>query len=446
MRSFSTLLAFAVALPALVAGELSGKVGPTTSHATKAAKKTCDITKYGAVADGKTDISTALNSAFTACKAGGVVVIPSGNFAMSKWVKLANGNNWALQLDGIITRTGTDAGNMIMIEHSDNFEMFSSTGKGAIQGNGYQIHKTGSTSGPRLLRVWDITNWSVHDITLVDSPSFHFSIDTCTNGEVYNMAIRGGNEGGLDGIDVWSNNIWIHDVMVTNKDECVTVKSPSKNILVENVYCNWSGGCGMGSFGTDTAVSDITYKNIYAWSSNQMFMLKSNGGSGTVSNVVLENFIGHGNAYSLTLDEAWSSMKTIAGNGVQLSNFKISNWTGTELKGTARGPIKVACAANAPCHDISITDFAMWTEQGSSQFYSCENAYGSGFCLKSGTSYKSYAATTQWVSSAPTGYAAPTMAADLKTAFGTTQSIPIPTMPASFFPGVQPYTKLAGSK
>jgi len=66
--------------------------------------------------------------------------------------------------------------------------------------------------------------------------------------------------------------------------------------------------------------------------------------------------------------------------------------------------------------------------------------------LKSGTSYKSYAATTQWVSSAPTGYAAPTMAADLKTAFGTTQSIPIPTMPASFFPGVQPYTKLAGSK
>jgi rhamnogalacturonan hydrolase len=119
MYPFSSLLTFAIALPALVAGELSGKVGPTTSHATKFAKKTCDITKYGAVADGKTDISTALNSAFTACKAGGVVVIPTGNYAMSKWVKLANGNNWALQLDGIITRTGTDAGNMIMIEHSN---------------------------------------------------------------------------------------------------------------------------------------------------------------------------------------------------------------------------------------------------------------------------------------------------------------------------------------
>lgn len=38
------------------------------------------------------------------------------------------------------------------------------------------------------------------------------------------MVIRGGNEGGLDGIDVWGTNIWVHDVEVTNKDECVTVK------------------------------------------------------------------------------------------------------------------------------------------------------------------------------------------------------------------------------
>ena len=62
-------------------------------------------------------------------------------------------------------------------------------------------------------------------------------------GEVYNMAIRGtqgtfcvvmarltfsamtgANLGGSDGIDVWGTNHWIHDVEVTNRDECVTVK------------------------------------------------------------------------------------------------------------------------------------------------------------------------------------------------------------------------------
>lgn len=34
------------------------------------------------------------------------------------------------------------------------------------------------------------------------------------------------------------------------------------------------------------------YTNVYTWASNQMMMIKSNGGSGTLSNVVFENFIG----------------------------------------------------------------------------------------------------------------------------------------------------------
>lgn len=61
--------------------------------------------------------------------------------------------------------------------------------------------------------------------------------------------------------------------MVTNKDECVTVKSPSMNVLVQNVYCNWSGGSAMGSLGTDVAVSKITYSNVYTWMSNQMYLV-----------------------------------------------------------------------------------------------------------------------------------------------------------------------------
>ena len=163
--------------------------------------------------------------------------------------------------------------------------------------------------------------------------------------------------------------------MVTNKDECVTVKSPSKNVLIENIYCNWSGGCAMGSLGADTAISSIVYKNIYTWKSNQMMMVKSNGGSGYVEDVVFENFIGHGNAWSLDIDQKWASMSAIAGNGVQLSNMTFKNWKGTVEYGLNRGPVKVACAdkvsgdytdcmcditnfvpphLQAPCTDINI--------------------------------------------------------------------------------------------
>ena len=114
---------------------------------------------------------------------------------------------------------------------------------------------------PRLIRIVNSQNWSIHDIVLVDcmfaagflrlralrhnltaAPEFHLVIQSGQNGEVYNMAIRGmvhstarqrmvtniaptgGNIGGSDGVDVWGNNYWIHDVEVTNRDECVTVK------------------------------------------------------------------------------------------------------------------------------------------------------------------------------------------------------------------------------
>ncbi|KAJ5778677.1 hypothetical protein N7520_001923 [Penicillium odoratum] len=441
----STFLAIGL-VPLLVTAQLSGSVGPTTSYADKANNKTCNVLDYGGVADNSTDVGPAISSAWDECKDGGVVYIPSGAYALDTWVTLTGGSSCAINIDGVLYRTGTDGGNMIYVEHTTDFELLSSTSEGAVQGFGYEFHANGSISGPRILRLYEVVDFSVHDLALVDSPAFHFSMDTCENGEVYNMIIRGGNEGGLDGIDVWSTNIWIHDVEVTNKDECVTVKSPAQNILVESIYCNWSGGCAMGSLATGINISDITYRNIYTWSSNQMYMIKSNGGNGTVSNVLLENFIGHGNAYSLDIDQYWSSMSTADGDGVQLNNITFSNWKGTEANGTARGPIQVKCADTAPCTDITIEDFAMWTEEGDAQWYKCESAYGEGFCLESGSEddYTSYS-TTVTATVAPSGYSAATMASDLTAAFGTASPIPIPAIPTSFYPGLTPYSALASA-
>jgi rhamnogalacturonan hydrolase len=94
---------------------------------------------------------------------------------------------------------------------------------------------------------------------------------------------------------------------------------------VENIYCNWSGGSAFGSLGVNVDISHIHYRNIYTVSSNQMMMIKSNGGSGSLTNILMENFIGHSNAYSLDIDGHWSSMKVNSGPGVALRNvtFKV---------------------------------------------------------------------------------------------------------------------------
>ncbi|TID22859.1 Glycoside hydrolase family 28 [Venturia nashicola] len=428
-------------LPLLVAGQLSGRVGPVTTIAQKRARQVCDVTRFGAVANVASDLGPALTRAFIACKTGGLIVIPPGQYGLATWVTLQGGTGWALQWDGIIYRTGsaTPPGNMIMIVGASDIEVFSSTGKGAFQGTGY---RTGKTTGPRILRIVRTRDFSVHDLAFVDSPSFHFTLDTCTNGEVYNMAIRGRNLGGLDGIDIWAENTWVHDVMVTNGDECVTVKSPSSHILIENIYCNRSGGSALGSLGAGTAISDVVYRNVYTVGSTEMMLIKSNGGSGFVRNVLIENFIGHSNAYSLDIDQQWLNMRTLPGPGVQLSNIIFKNWKGTAANGALRGPIRINCAASAPCTDIKILDFSMWTDAGNSLVNTCANAYGVGQCIRAGAG-GAYPATKTIISARPADFMAPTMPWDLPNTFGSTSLIPIPEIPASFFPGRPPIKPLA---
>lgn len=151
-----------------------GFVGPLTTIKSKRAVKVCNIMDYGAKADNRTDIFTGQNDAFSAYSTGGVVLIPSGDYALSNWVTVSGGNPWALQLDGIITRTGTEGVNMIFVEHGTGFEMFSSTGNGAIQGNGYLFHIDDNYEGPRLLRTYNMFSSSFPFMSLLWSTLLPF--------------------------------------------------------------------------------------------------------------------------------------------------------------------------------------------------------------------------------------------------------------------------------
>jgi rhamnogalacturonan hydrolase len=359
---------------------------------------------------------------------------------MQTWQTLNGGTKWAFQMDGVITRTATTGGHMIIIENANDFEFYSSNSAGAIQGNGYQCRN----AGPRLLRVVNSTNFSVHDLIFVDSPEFHIVVQTGSNGEFYNLAIRGTNLGGSDGIDISGNNHWVHDVEVTNRDECVTTKSPASNFLIENIWCNQSGGSAMGSLADNTAIENIEYNNVYTNGGNQAFMLKSNGGSGYVKNVLLQNFKSRGTAYGLDVNQYWASQTPAGGNGVQLSNIRFVNWDGEVVDGVQRAPVQIICSDGAPCTGITLTNVNMWSATGSAVM-KCESAYGSGGCVKGGSGGSYKATTTSY--SKPAGYVnPPTMSGDLAQGFATNQPIPIPTIPTSFFPGVPQISPLAKNK
>ncbi|PCH43287.1 glycoside hydrolase family 28 protein [Wolfiporia cocos MD-104 SS10] len=425
-------VAFGLTLSAIAAAQLSGSVGPITSLSDKS--NLCNVLDYGGTI-GSSDIGPAIQKAYDDCvltnSSASTLYVPEGDYDMQTWVTLSGGTKWAFRLDGLITRTSTTTGNMIVVENADDFEFYSQNSAGGIQGAGYQCRN----DGPRLIRMVTSTRWSLHDLILVDSPEFHLVIQDGSGGEVYNLAIRGADIGGSDGVDVWGDNYWIHDVEVTNRDECVTVKSPASNILVERIWCNQSGGSAMGSLAVNTSIENILYRNVYTVGGNQAYMIKGNGGSGTVQNAVFENFISRDTAYGLDINEYWASMSTLAGNGVLLYNITFKSWDGNVADGVERSPIQILCADETPCYDIYLEDVYMWSLTDEAT-WKCESAYGNGACLESGTDYTSYAEQTTSYTQ-PAGYTTPTtMSGDLTAGFGSTTLIPTPTIPTMFFPGL----------
>ena len=163
-------------------------------------------------------------------------------------------------------------------------------------------------------------------------------------------------------------------------------------------------------------------------------MIKSNGGSGSVSNVVLTNFTGHSNSYTMDLDTAWSSMKPVAGDGIQYSDIHIASWKGTCISGVQRPPIRMLCPTKVPCTDIMVEDFHVWTEEGIEVHHVCQNAYGTGSCLHNRPPPSSFTST---LTSAGSYHYTP-MPGELTSGLGLTAPIAIPPIPHSFYPGRPP--------
>lgn len=105
----------------------------------------------------------------------------------------------------------------------------------------------------------------MHDLILVDSPKFHLVFDFAENLEVYHITVRGADLGSYDGVDVVGTNYHVHDIEVTNRDECVSVKSPTNHALVENLLCNQAGsGISIGSLNVSASIANVVSILLYS--------------------------------------------------------------------------------------------------------------------------------------------------------------------------------------
>ena len=60
---------------------------------------------------------------------------------------------------------------------------------------------------------------------------------------------------------MWTMDVYVRGVRVHNGDDCMTIKSGSSNVLVEDFYCEHGDGLTIGSVWYDD-VENITYRRV----------------------------------------------------------------------------------------------------------------------------------------------------------------------------------------
>ncbi len=282
-------------------------LGATAALPAGAATRVFDVRQFGAVGDGQTLTTEALNAAVTACHAagGGLVYLPPGRY-LSGMVELRS--RVTLYLDAGATLLGStkladyaprsgppargDANQRHLIFARDA-EDLGLAGPGCLDGQGPAFWepsgrvKPSAADGwrdvatydwkprPRpspLLEFYNCTNLHLTDVRIQNAPGWTLRPIHCDNVFIRGLRIHNPVWGpNTDGIDpTCCRNVLISDCLIETGDDAICLKSenpygealrPTRNITITN--CILSSCCNGLKFGTATrgGFENIVFSN-----------------------------------------------------------------------------------------------------------------------------------------------------------------------------------------
>src|SRR6266702_1612947 len=195
-------------LLALSSATLCGCVAHRHVAAMAAEGKTFDVRHFGAIGDGKTISTTAIQKALDQCAlaGGGTVLFPAGTY-LSQPLTLRTRTTLLLQKGAVLKATderadfeNTDKPNTFTpFIGGKDLEDITITGGGTIDGSGEKWwgpaeearrKQPGYTfPRPRLILLTRVRNLRVQDVTLQNSPTFHLVPSECENVLITNVTI-----------------------------------------------------------------------------------------------------------------------------------------------------------------------------------------------------------------------------------------------------------------
>ncbi|MDX9979375.1 MAG: glycosyl hydrolase family 28 protein [Lentisphaeria bacterium] len=265
-----------------------------------------DILRFGAVPDGKTVCTKAIQDAIDACHqaGGGQVVCGTGTFVtgslqlkdrvelhLSVGCRLLGSprleDYTRLVAKGFRDELGPEksAHGLIWAAYAEDIAV---TGPGTIDGGGFAFYDTAnavgkfdkpSTPRPRIGMFYQCRKLRLQDATLVDSPCWTLWLMQCENVQIQRLTITGNRRmRNVDGIDIDAcRNVTVSDCQIETEDDCLILRSIQRlyetpavceNVVVSN--CVLDSGCQGVRVGCpgDGVIRNCTFANLVIRSAN----------------------------------------------------------------------------------------------------------------------------------------------------------------------------------
>jgi polygalacturonase len=262
---------------------------------------TFNVTTYGAVGDGKTDNTTAIQAALTAAGAagGGTVTIPSGTF-LSGPIVISSSTRLDLASGAVLKMlpmASYPTSGVAFITSSGTAHDIALTGAGTIDGQGqdwWDAFANGSTAArPQEVSLGHVTRVQVSGIRLQNSPEEHIWVKSDTNVTITGITIATPGTSGksppknTDGVDVSATGMYFCNNNIVAGDDNIAMGGT-------NLYLGYSTfgvghGCSIGSI-TQNGVSGVTVDHLtFNGTTSGIRMKSARDRGGTVQNLTYSN-------------------------------------------------------------------------------------------------------------------------------------------------------------
>lgn len=353
-----------------------------------------DVTEHGAVGDGETMDTKAIQAAVDACAAagGGSVLLPAGgrflagSFALRSHVELhvesgavllsstASEDHTAEAFPPACAVPGTADRSRPGVSpawiYCDGGEGIAVTGGGVIDGQGVAFMDPaspnlpyiyrGSRRRPMMFRLSDVRGLTFRDITLRDSANWAMNLSGCQ--DVLISGIRILNDlrvPNCDGIDPdHCRNVRISDCYVQAGDDCIVIKNraehaaagPSENIVISNcVLCSTSSAVKIGTESCDD-FRNIVVSGCVVHGSNRGLSIQLRD-AGNVENVLFADCVvqtrlfhpawwGRGEPIYVTAIPRAAGLKVGRVRNVTFRNILCRGESGVFIAGSEGAPIE----------------------------------------------------------------------------------------------------------